>query len=1162
MYRFAFLLLVALGSIFPAWAATPARVGTLPVSATTTGSSGTATAPLSLASLWDNPSPPPTLLRTLLEGVTSELNGLPKESKEETLEQQRALLQKRVALLQEYLETMERLQSLRSSHTDWKAQEESLKKTLDQLAQQQTPRPPEKPTPEAFKQVQEALEKATQAVDTLTAQAKERQLLLGQIPEKTITAKERLKQAQDRYQQIRDLSAKAEGNKKRSLTLQAENARIELLLTQNSIARWEAEQNMAMATVTLHDKQLEVAQNSRQYQQKIFTLYQEALNNQQAAAVTNSQEVLRRKELAAQQATEPEQKFLAGWELTIARLQKERADLSKLQTEVVSAASEQEHLLQNEKSDLKSLETLTQQFGTQGLAADILKENYKRLNRRRWDLREPLYPELLRQLTDLQPRLFVMDSALAELNSSWAASLAEVQNGLPERQREIFAQQATQLRNSYRQLLSEEKRLLFDLQAEGQRLQLLILERTNTLNRTESFLLSRIFWIQDAPPPSMALFQQLLEELFSTSRNSGLRTLLRYTISDEQWQAAWLALQEPWPLLSMLSLFLLLPPLLWQVKRSLRRLALDAPAANHAASAASVPIPTILATLLLPLPVPLWLATLLLAGEWLPWPAALLTLFPPVLRLLLTEGVLIIALFILLWESNRLLLAPGGLAQRVLKLPLAVTHTLSASIRLALAAYLLFLPLWVIFRGPPFHYEVLPRLGYTLFECIIAWVIYRLIHPNAPLPHHALAHAQLNTLPANHPGRRSLTARFTRHWGLVSRLLTLFMVVVVVLDISGYRFGATWLAYNGIRSVLTFFLMIGLYRLTASAIESLIRRRRRAPTVLAPGARGTLSRTQIARQINDSLRMLFILGGLLLLGNYWGIHEQLFQALKGLTIFSTTGSDGQLVLVSLVDLLRFAITLLVVGWVIKHLPRIYELLLYSWLSLDAGSRYAVLTISRYLIFIVGLLSALNELHLDIAKVGWLVAAISVGIGFGLQEIVANFVSGIILLLERPVRVGDMITIGNTITGRITRINIRATTVVNTDYQEQLIPNRDLITKEVTNWTLANTTLRIVIKIGVAYGSDVEAVKRALLDLALQQPGVLSDPAPEALFMQHGTSTLDFELWAFLPDPSLRWVVRDRLNSAINQTFASMGIEIPFPQQEVRIRREDVAALVG
>ncbi len=1141
-----FFLLLATS---PAQGVPPPAVAPLSVAVTP------AAAPSSLAALWETPSPAPALLHSLLEAVTAELAGLPKESKDEAVEQQRALLQKRISLLQEFLETVERLQILQTTHTDWRGQEMALKKNLDQIALQPPPRTPDKPTPEAFKQVQEALEKASQAVGTLTAQAKERQLLLGQIPEKGLAAKERLKQAQEGYQQFQTLIPKADGNKKRLLTLQADNAHIDAQIAQAQGMRWEAEQTAAMAAVSVQDKQLEVAQATQQYQQRAFALYQEALNNQQAAVVTVRQEALQRKEQAAQEASSPTEKFLTHWDLEIARLQKESADLSKLHTEIVSAASEQEHLLQNEKDELKNLETLTQQFGSQGLAADILKENYKRLTRRRWDLREPLYPELLEQLTDLQPRLFVMDAALAELNSAWATAMEAVQTPLLEGQKEIFIQAATQRRNDYRQLLSEEKRLLFDLQADGQRLQLLTLERTATLGKMETFLLSRIFWIQDAPPLGMVLLTQLLDELFSGTRPNALFTLWHHTVTAEELAYGWNALHQPLFLLVGFFLFLLMPLVLFWADRQLRRLATSTPQASTTEKPQSMEPEAVLATLLIPMPGPIYLLLLMLVGHFLPLPTAMASLVQAVLHHLLQDGLLLVAAFWLLWGTNRQLLAPGGLAERLLHLPADVTQSLARSVEISLVAYLIFLPAWFIFRAPPFHYEALPRLGYTLFECAAAFALYRLIRHDAPLPRHAFAHTAAAGQPSGVSVKRTIAARFSRHWKAISRLLILFMGVVVGLDMAGYRFGATYLAYNGIRTVITFFLLIGLYRALASAVEVLIHRRRRMPMVLAPGARGTLTRSQMAQQINDSLRMVFILIGVVLLSHFWGIHEQVFQALKGLTIYSTTGTDGQLVLVTLVDFVRFAVTLLVVGWVVKHLPRLYELMLFSWVSLDSGSRYAVLTISRYLIVIIGLLSALNELHMDIAKIGWLVAAISVGIGFGLQEIVANFVSGIILLLERPIRVGDLITIGDTITGRVTRINIRATTVLNMNYQEQLIPNRDLITKEVTNWTLANTTLRIVIPIGVAYGSDIAQVKELLLDLARQQVEILRDPPPEALFVHHGASSLDFELRVFLPDPGLNWVIRDRLNTGINQAFIEHHIEIPFPQQEVRIRAQ-------
>ncbi|MEO5340736.1 MAG: mechanosensitive ion channel [Magnetococcus sp. MYC-9] len=1073
---------VALGHLFrvlcvgllasgAAHAVPPPAVAPLPVTAPApTVAPAASVVPSSLAIL-ETTTPTPDTLRALLQTVTAELAAIPKESKEEGVEQQRTLLQKRLSLLQEFLENVERLRSLQTTRTDGRNQEESLKKALAQLAQQPPPRAPDKPTPEAFKQVQEELDKASQELETLTAQAKERQRLLGQIPEKTLASKERLRQAQEGHQQSRELAVKAEGSKKRLLTLQADNAHLEAQIAQLQGARWEAEQSAVMAIVPLQDKQLEIAQLHYQLQQTAFALYQEALNSRQAALASVRQEELLRREQAAQQASGPEQKFLTARELENARLQKNSADLSKLLTELIRAASEQEQLLQSEKDDLKNVQTLTQQFGTQGLAAEILKDHFKRITRRRLELREPVHPELLEQLHDLQPRLFVMEAALAELNNAWNHSVAEIQAQLPVGQRELFAQQANRLRTQYRQLLNEEKRLLFNLQADGQRLQLLTLERTSTLNAMEGFLLSRIFWIQDAPPLGLALFQQLWEELFSSARHDSLRNL-------------------------------------WQ----------------RAAGGSTKP----------------------LGWAWLGQPV-------------LWEQGLLLALFGCVWVANRFWLAPGGWLERLLHLPDDVVQSLSHSITISLWACLLFLPLWSIFRAAPFYYEALPRLGYTLFECMTAYALYRLIRHDAPLPRHAFAQTarpepQTASADSATPlsGKRTATHLLRNHWPTIRGLLILFMLGVVLLDMAGYRFGASWLAYNGIRTLLSFFLLIGLYRVLTSAVEALIRRRRRLPTVLAPGARGTLTRSQMAQQINASLRVLFILGGLLLLGGFWGMHEQIFQLFKGWTISSSTGNDGQLVLVTVLDLLRFLVILLVVGWLVKHLPRMYELLLFPWMQLDAGSRYAVLTISRYLIFIVGLLVALNALHLDIAKIGWLVAAISVGIGFGLQEIVANFVSGIILLLERPIRVGDMITIGNSITGRITRINIRATTVLNTDNQEQLIPNRDLITKEVTNWTLANTTLRINIPIGVAYGSDIAQVKAVLLEVARQQAEVLREPAPEALFLHHGPSSLDFELRVFLPDPSLRWQARDRLNTAINQAFTQHGIRIPFPQQEVHI----------
>jgi potassium efflux system protein len=299
--------------------------------------------------------------------------------------------------------------------------------------------------------------------------------------------------------------------------------------------------------------------------------------------------------------------------------------------------------------------------------------------------------------------------------------------------------------------------------------------------------------------------------------------------------------------------------------------------------------------------------------------------------------------------------------------------------------------------------------------------------------------------------------------------------------------------------------------------------------------------------------VLFVLCGTLLLISYWGINERALTLLSEYTLYNVTLPGGEVGFVTLADLAFLVLILLGTLWLMRQLPRVYELLLFPRMgAADEGVRYAVLTISRYLMFLVGFFTAISFLKLDLSQLGWLVAAVSVGIGFGLQEIVANFVSGVILLLERPIRVGDMITVG-AITGRVTRINIRATTILNDGLQELLVPNRDLITKDVTNWTLASSNLRLVIRLGVAYGSDIAQVRDLLETIARAQPEVLQDPPVEVYFIDHGESALLFEVRLCLPNPLVRMKVRDRINTRINEEFTRAGIGIPFPQRELHLR---------
>ncbi|MCP3867401.1 MAG: mechanosensitive ion channel [Gammaproteobacteria bacterium] len=255
--------------------------------------------------------------------------------------------------------------------------------------------------------------------------------------------------------------------------------------------------------------------------------------------------------------------------------------------------------------------------------------------------------------------------------------------------------------------------------------------------------------------------------------------------------------------------------------------------------------------------------------------------------------------------------------------------------------------------------------------------------------------------------------------------------------------------------------------------------------------------------------------------------------------------------VTLGDLVVGLIIVLITILAAKNLPGILEITLLQRLPLDPGARYAITALSQYTIAGIGVFTAFSTLGLQWSSIQWLVAALSVGLGFGLQEIVANFISGIILLFERPIRVGDRVTISNT-TGVVSRIRIRATTITNYDKQELLIPNKQIITGEVINWTLTDKVNRILLTIGVAYGTDVQRAMQLLVDAANENTEVISDPKPVASFEAFGDNALTLFLRAYLDDMDNRLTTITALHNAVNDKFNEAGIEISFPQRDIHL----------
>jgi potassium efflux system protein len=302
---------------------------------------------------------------------------------------------------------------------------------------------------------------------------------------------------------------------------------------------------------------------------------------------------------------------------------------------------------------------------------------------------------------------------------------------------------------------------------------------------------------------------------------------------------------------------------------------------------------------------------------------------------------------------------------------------------------------------------------------------------------------------------------------------------------------------------------------------------------------------------------LFLVGALAT----WGIWSEVVPALGILDQVSlwsqTTMIDGEeaIVPVTLADLLLALVIAGVTAIASKNLPGLMEIAVLQRMTLQPGSRYAINTLLRYVVITVGAIVVLNVVGWQWSQIQWLVAALSVGLGFGLQEIVANFVSGLVILFERPVRVGDTVTVGQ-LTGTVSRVRIRATTITDWDRKEIIVPNKSFITEQVINWTLSDPITRIVIPVGVSYGSDVQLAHRVMQETLESMPLILDDPPPKVYFMGFGDSSLNFNLYLHSRELSDRLPLMHAVHEEILGALRKNGIEIPFPQRDLHLKSVD------
>lgn len=270
--------------------------------------------------------------------------------------------------------------------------------------------------------------------------------------------------------------------------------------------------------------------------------------------------------------------------------------------------------------------------------------------------------------------------------------------------------------------------------------------------------------------------------------------------------------------------------------------------------------------------------------------------------------------------------------------------------------------------------------------------------------------------------------------------------------------------------------------------------------------------------------------------------------LLDIRLFSLGGTEF-----TLWTILYLAVLMAALGFISRRMKKWLINKVLARRDLEHGVRQAIATILQYFFVLIGLLIILSTAGIDLTTLNVLAGAVGIGVGFGLQTITNNFISGLIVLFERPIKVGDRIQVGD-VTGDVIHIGARATTIKSNDNIEIIIPNSEFISSQVINWSHSDREVRLHIPVGVSYSSTPDQVREILLEVAASHAGVMKTPPPDVIFIEFGDSSLNFDLrvWTreYITKPK---ILRSDLNFAIQKKFKERGVEIPFPQRDIHVR---------
>lgn len=402
------------------------------------------------------------------------------------------------------------------------------------------------------------------------------------------------------------------------------------------------------------------------------------------------------------------------------------------------------------------------------------------------------------------------------------------------------------------------------------------------------------------------------------------------------------------------------------------------------------------------------------------------------------------------------------------------------------------------------------------------------------------------------------------------RLLRLILVIVpislIILIILGYYYTAVYLITHLLNSYFVILLWVFgryfAYRFVAISARRLAyrrlqdKRRKLREQVLENGTKEdeTIKLSVVNQQI---YRITDLIGWVVLFASLYVIWSDLISVayyLDGVILWESN-EGNQVESVTLLNLMRASLYVVITYVLIKNIAGILEVTVFSKMPLSKGTPQTIITMLTYIIVTFGSVSAFSALGISWTKIQWIFTALSVGLGFGVREIFGSFVSGSILLFERPIRVGDKVTVGQ-YTGIITKIRLRSTTLLNSDHMEVVLPNQAFVTDRFINWTLNNTITRLQIFFKVSYDTDLDLMQRLLLQAVNEAPKVLSEPKVEINMLHFGDNALEHELLVFVGELGDRIETMNFLQYRINQLFRENGIRFALNQLDVHLHSED------